>query len=145
MPDIASSFTNYATYFINENHTLPVVSIAGDKLDSLANGKGSLRPVGSFEYFDINKTLKTSGYGEFNQHGQDSWANDQRSLDFIMRDEFGYNYALKEEFFNLSHRDEFQRLILRAAGDDNYPAAHHTANKSSRPSPGPSNRRCVSP
>jgi hypothetical protein len=33
--------------------------------------------------------------------------------------------------FNLTPRDEFQRIILRAAGDDNYPAAHRTSNTGS--------------
>jgi hypothetical protein len=126
-----SSFITYATYFINEVHTLPVISIAADDLTTLANGSGSLIPEGTIEYFDINGILKTSGYGEFNRHGRDSWALDQRSVDFIMRDEFGYNYALQEQLFNLTHRDEFQRIILRAAGDDNYPAAHRTANAGS--------------
>jgi hypothetical protein len=48
--------------------------------------------------------------------------NDQRSLDFIARDEMGYSKELKEKFFTHSDRKKFQRIILRAAGDDNYPA-----------------------
>jgi hypothetical protein len=129
---IATSPVNFSTYFINETHTLPVVSIAGNDLQVLADGDQSLRPLGTIEYFDMNKQRKTAGYGEFNSHGQDSWANDQRSLDFIMRDEFGYNYALQEQLFsNLTPRSEFQRIILRAAGDDNYPAAHHASNDGS--------------
>lgn len=100
-------------------------------MTNLANGNGNLVPFGSIEYFDINKVRKTTGYGEFNRHGQDSWANDQRSIDFVMYDELGYNYALQNQIFSLTHRDEFQRVILRAAGDDNYPAAHHTSNAGS--------------
>ena len=115
------SFVEYGTYFINMPHTLPVVSIAGAQLRDLANGEKDLRPKGSIEYFDKNGQRKARAYGEFNSHGQDSWVNDQRSLDLIARDEMGYDNALDEKIFELSDRDEFQRLILRAAGDDNYP------------------------
>jgi len=119
---LLSSFTQFATYFINEVHTIPVISIAGTLLDSLAEGNKECRPWGSFEYFDKEKQLKTSSFGEFNSHGQDSWANDQRSIDFIAKDQMGYAGELIEKFFEISDRTHFQRLILRAAGDDNYPA-----------------------
>jgi hypothetical protein len=128
---VAASFITFGTYFINDYPTLPVVSIAGDELYDLADGDNSLRPQGTIEYFDIHRVRKTAGYGEFNSHGQDSWSNDQRSLDYIMRDEFGYNFALQEQLFNLTPRSEFQRIILRAAGDDNYPAAHNSSNAGS--------------
>ena len=122
-PDTARlpSFVEYATYFVNDKHTLPVVSIAGMDLKTLANGEDTLRPHGSIEYFDRNGQRQTRTYGEFNSHGQDSWVNDQRSIDLVARDEMGYNNALNEKIFEYSDRDEFQRLILRAAGDDNYP------------------------
>ena len=118
---ILPGFIEYATYFINEEHTLPVLSIAGTQLDQLANGNENLRPQGSIEYFDVTGDRKARGYGEYNSHGQDSWVNDQRSLDIVIRDEMGYNNALNEQFFRFTDRDEFQRLILRAGGDDNYP------------------------
>ncbi len=118
---ILPGFVEYATYFVNANHTLPVISVAGYELTNLANGDKDLRPQGSIEYFDQNGARKASTYGEFNSHGQDSWVNDQRSIDLVARDEMGYNNALEEKIFRLSDRDEFQRLILRAAGDDNYP------------------------
>jgi hypothetical protein len=97
----------------------------------LANGNNALRPFGSFEFFDTTKVRKAKTYGEFNSHGQDSWANSQRSLDFISRDEMGYNKDIKERLFTYSPRAEFQRVILRAAGDDNYPADHHPSNAGS--------------
>lgn len=127
-PQILPSFIEFDTYFVNVSHTLRVVSITGNQLTDLANGNGSLVPYGSFEYFDKNLQRKAKTYGEFNRHGQDSWANSQRSLDFVSRDEMGYNYAIKEKMYEASVRDKFQRVILRAAGDDNYPADHHTAN-----------------
>ncbi len=130
-PEILPSFIRYETFFINVNHTLRVVSVAGDQLNTLANGSGSLEPKGTFEYFDTAGVRKANTYGEFNKHGQDSWANSQRSLDFASRDEMGYNHSIEEELFANSTRSNFQKIILRAAGDDNYPADHHAANEGS--------------
>ncbi|HQV01807.1 MAG TPA: lamin tail domain-containing protein, partial [Bacteroidia bacterium] len=112
-PGVLPSFIQYGTYFINVSHTVPVVSITGTNLTQLANGNGNLEPFGSFEFFDTLKLSKARTYGEFNQHGQDSWANSHRSLDFVSRDEMGYNSAIKEQLFSMSNRDEFQRIILR--------------------------------
>jgi hypothetical protein len=126
-----SSFMAFETYFIGVKHTMAVISIADDSLEILANGNKNVLPNGSFEYFDKSGARKSSCYGEFNSHGQDSWANDQRSLDFVARDEEGYDYAVKEKLFRYTDRDKFQRLILRAAGDDNYPAAFNPSNKGS--------------
>lgn len=111
----------FSTYFINVEHTMPVISVSAATLTDLLNGNQSLRPFGTFEYFDQNKQRLTFGYGEFNEHGQDSWVHPQRSIDYITRDECGYNYAIREKLIPLTNRDEFQRIILRAAGDDNYP------------------------
>jgi len=130
-PLIYNSFVQFNTYFINEDHALAVVSVASNGVLNLANGNQSLRPWGSIEFFDKSKQRKTRTYGELNSHGQDSWANDQRSLDWVSRDEMGYNAVLKEQLFPLTERDEFQRIILRASGDDNYPAAHHPQNEGS--------------
>jgi hypothetical protein len=127
-PAILPGLIEFNTYFINENHNLPVVSIAGNELLELLNGNSALRPRGSIEFFNKLKQRTTTAYGEFNEHGQDSWVHPQRSIDYITRDENGYNYALQEKFFSLSDRDEFQRLILRAAGDDNYPGIDTSAH-----------------
>lgn len=128
---VLPSFIQFNTYFINEVHSLAVVSIASNQVLQLANGNQNLRPLGSIEYFNKNGARTARTYGELNSHGQDSWANDQRSLDWVSRDEMGYNHALKEPLIPLSNRDEYQRVILRAAGDDNYPAAHHPQNAGS--------------
>jgi hypothetical protein len=118
----------FNTYFINENHALPVVSVSGNDLSELLNGDQSLRPRGSIEYYNRFKIRTTKAYGEFNEHGQDSWVHPQRSFDYITRDENGYAYALHEKFFALSDREEFQRVIIRAAGDDNYPGIDTSAH-----------------
>lgn len=130
-PQIRSSFIEFSTFFINISHTMSVVSIAATSLTTLANGSGSTTPVGSCEYFDTNGVRKAKTYGGFNRHGQDSWVLSQRSLDFMSRDEMGYNYTLKEQLFPQTPRDEYQEIIFRAAGDDNFPADYRPANQGS--------------
>ena len=58
--------------------------------------------------------------GEFNEHGNDSWAYSQRGFDYITRDQYGYNYAINDKIFTTKDRESFQRLILKGA-NDNYP------------------------
>ena len=65
--------------------------------------------------------FRTEGDGYTNKHGNDSWAYAQRGIDFITRDKLGYNYALKHQIFARTPRDRFQRVILKAAANDNYP------------------------
>jgi hypothetical protein len=125
---ILPSLIEFNTYFINDTHFLPVISIAGDGLVDLLNGNSALFPKGSVEFFNKLRTRTTKAYGDFNKHGQDSWVHPQRSIDYVSRDEDGYNAALQEKFFSLSDRDEFQRIILRAAGDDNYPGIDSSAH-----------------
>ncbi len=126
---ILPGLIEFNTYFINSNHTLTVMSLAAEQLDNLLNGNQSLRPFGTFEYFNKEGERTSIGYGEFNEHGQDSWVHDQRSIDYITRDECGYNYAIREQLIpaSLTDRDEYQRIILRAAGDDYYPGIDTSA------------------
>ena len=127
-PNILPSLLTYNTYFINESHNLAVMSASAEQLDNLLNGNQSLRPFGTMEYFNAEGERTSVGYGEFNEHGQDSWVHDQRSIDYITRDECGYNYAIRDNLIPLTDRDEFQRIILRAAGDDNYPGIDSSAH-----------------
>ena len=124
-PLILPGFINFKTFFINENHVLPVVSVSGTDLTNLLAGNGALEPHGSFEYFDETKKRKAEGYGEMNKHGNDSWAYNQRGFDWVTRDEMGYAQHLKEKFFPGCDRNKFQRLILRPEGNDNYNGAYN--------------------
>ena len=110
------------TYFINDSSTLPVFSVASDLVQDLANGNGELIPIGTIEYF--NADLKPDGraYGSLNRHGQDSWVLNHRSIDWVTRDEMGYTKDIESKLFNYSDRLSHQRIMLRASGDDNYPA-----------------------
>ncbi|CAN1576540.1 Chitobiase/beta-hexosaminidase C-terminal domain containing protein [Spirosomataceae bacterium] len=119
--NLHASYTNYATYFINEKTPLMVVSISGmDSLLSLANGNKDLRPFGSVEIYK-DKKLIASSYGEFNKLGNDSWKNSQRGIDFECVDGMGYSNELRSKLFKLSERDSFQKVMFRPSGDDNYP------------------------
>ena len=131
--NIYPGFTDFATFLVNEpTSTLPILSIgAGQTVIDLANGDIDLEPIGSCEFFTNTGTLLTKSYGELDKHGQDSWVNDQRSLDWISRDEMGHDNGLKHEIFAYSERDEYQRVILRASGDDNYPAVDDGSHEGS--------------
>ncbi|MBI2279185.1 MAG: CotH kinase family protein [Bacteroidetes bacterium] len=119
-PNIPPSFIETNTYFINSNHTVPVISICGDNILNLLNGS-QIEPMGALEFFDRAGVMKTEVTGDFNKHGNDSWAYDQRGLDFISRDQHGYNHALTHQLFPQKSRDEFQRIILKPGASDNYP------------------------
>ncbi|MGB1217550.1 MAG: CotH kinase family protein, partial [Saprospiraceae bacterium] len=113
---------DFNTYFINEDFTLAVFSVAADEVINLANGDGVLIPIGSLEYFNTDKEREATSYGSLNRHGQDSWVLDHRSIDWISRDEMGYSKAVNAELFSYSDRDEYQKFMFRNSGDDNYPA-----------------------
>lgn len=116
---IPPSFTEANTYFIGDAHTIPVLSVAGTDLQDLLEGS-QFSPRGSFEYFD-NGELVDEAYGEFNKHGNDSWAYGQRGIDYITRDQMGYTSSISHQVFDNKSRDKFQRLILKASANDNYP------------------------
>lgn len=118
------SFNMSGTYFINVNHTVPVISVAGNGTNSvqdLLNGNSGINPQGFFEIWEQDKSFVDKGEGEFNKHGNDSWAYDQRGFDFIMRDQYGYDSEIDHQIFPETDRDEFQRVILKPGASDNYP------------------------
>ncbi|MNJ83085.1 CotH protein [compost metagenome] len=117
------SFNMSGTYFINVNHTVPVVSIGGAGPNSVATllAGTQIEPQGFFELWEADKSFADKGEGQFNKHGNDSWAYPQRGFDFIMRDQYGYNHEIDHQIFPTKNRDKFQRLILKPAASDNYP------------------------
>jgi len=120
-PDILPGMIEFNTYFIDESFSLPVFSVAADRVTNLAGGTGELLPIGSLEYFK-DEEFVTRSFGELNRHGQDSWVLPHRSIDWISRDEMGYSKAVDAPLFSSSDRDEYQRFMFRNSGDDNYPA-----------------------
>jgi len=119
-PLVRPSFVETNTYFINVNHTLPIVSVASDNYNNLFNN-GMPEINSSLEYFDANDVFRFESYGEVNGHGNDSWAYQQKGVDFISRDEEGYDDEMEYPIFHTSSRPSYQRLILKAAASDNYP------------------------
>lgn len=117
---IPASFVESNTYFINSPHTVNVISIFGDQISTLMGGT-QISPEVGVEYFDSSGAFRTEGYGQANKHGNDSWSYPQRGIDFICYDQYGYNYAMQHRFFGTSTRTDFQRLIFKAAANDNYP------------------------
>ena len=118
------SFTETHTYFINSNHTLPVLSVCGDQvedfLNDIAPGSFSNNFVGAFEMYETNQQLVGKGQGYYNKHGNDSWAYAQRGFDYIMKDQMGYNNSIDHQIFGNKSRDEFQKIIIKAAANDNF-------------------------
>ena len=117
--ELLPGFIQTNTYFINEEHTLPVISVAGTQLQQLLNGQQN-QPVGALEFFKEGQLIDEA-VGQFNKHGNDSWAYAQRGVDYITRDQYGYAAEIEDQIFETKDRDGFQRLILKAAANDNYP------------------------
>ncbi len=120
---IPQSFTETNSYFINSTHTIPVVSICGDQITDFINdnapGAFSSNFDGAFELFESNGSLVDEGEGYYNKHGNDSWAYGQRGIDFIMKDQYGYNYAIQHKIFVNKSRKKFQKIMLKPAANDN--------------------------
>ena len=117
---VPPTFIETNTYFINANHTVPVISASGDQVTTLLNGNGGIQPLGVLEYFSASGQLLDEAVGEFNEHGQDSWAYDQRGVDYVARDQTGYNDGINYPIFRTKSRDHYQRVIIKAAAGDNY-------------------------
>lgn len=116
------SFIETNTYLINENHTIYTLSVSGkNNIISLLEGDSTLYPLAHWEFFDETGTLVSEVAGNLNKHGQDSWAYPQRGFDIFARDEAGYGGLMKHKFYEDKNREVFDRFIIRAAGDDNYP------------------------
>ncbi len=115
---VLPGFIESNTYFINITHTLPVVSLSGD-YSALFSSWGQRYPSG-LEYFDKTGAFQFEGYGESDKHGNDTWAYPQRGVDYVVKDEYGYNNEFNYQIFHTKTRQKFQRLILKAAGSDNY-------------------------
>jgi gliding motility-associated-like protein len=124
-PDTPMSFIETNTYLVGVSHTVPIVCLSGDQVKALANNTApnafSANFNGTIEYFSPQGVLIDEGSGYYNKHGNDSWAYPQRGLDFVMRDQFGYNHAIQYPIFRAKNRDEYSRIMLKAAASDNYP------------------------
>jgi gliding motility-associated-like protein len=121
---ILPSFTETNTYFFgNDNHTIPVVSISGNTLDGGWNGD----ELTNLEFFQ-NGAFVVESHGDSNEHGNDSNAYGQRGFDYVTRDALGYDSELEHPMLHTSDRPSYQRLIFKAAANDNYPFSNGGAH-----------------
>jgi gliding motility-associated-like protein len=114
------SFVETNTYLMDVDHNVYIVSVSGDELPTLLGGM-QIEPYGHLELFSAEGELLAEANGDYNEHGNDSWAYPQRGIDYITQDEFGYGNEVHYPIFPNKDRDGFQRLILKAAASDNYP------------------------
>ena len=120
----ATSFIATNTYFVGgDTHTITIVSCsgAGQEDGAWPGGWAGTDELMHIEFFNADGTLIVEASGDSNEHGNDSNAYGQRGFDYITRDQMGYDYALEDELFHEKNRDEYQRLIFKAAANDNYP------------------------
>jgi len=122
-PAVLPSYVESNTYFIGATHSIAVISIFGDNINTLLAGT-QIEPQTGLEYFESNGVFMAETYGDANEHGNDSWAYAQRGIDFIARDQFGYSDDLDYPIFHRKSRQKYQRLIIKAAANDNYPFAN---------------------
>lgn len=116
--DILPSFAETNTYFVgDDNHTIPIFSVSGPTLDDGSWNGDELMVI---EMFDEDGNFIVEGHGDSNEHGNDSNAYDQRGFDYITRDQMGHDHELDHEIFHQHDRDRYERLIFKAAANDNY-------------------------
>ena len=116
---LAPSFTNTNTYFFGDDqHSIRVVSVSGPGLE---DGAWFGDEPMHIEFFHEDGTFWVEAEGDSNEHGNDSNAYPQKGFDYITRDQMGYDDVVDAELFHLSNRGKFQRLIFKAAANDNYP------------------------
>ncbi|UKN00532.1 CotH kinase family protein [Paracrocinitomix mangrovi] len=131
-PNTPPSFVESNTYIIDDSHTLPVLSVYGDQvkdfLEDNAPGSFSNNFDGGYEFFETDGSMVNEGTGYYNKHGNDSWAYDQRGFDLVVRDEYGSMNAIRHDIFPHKNRDEYQKLIVKAAANDNYPFSNGGAH-----------------
>ena len=116
---LAPSFVETNTFFLGaDSHTIRVVSVSGDGLE---NGQWNGDEPMHIEFFNEDGSFWVEAEGDSNEHGNDSNAYGQRGFDYITRDQMGYDHVVDAELFSAKNRGKFQRLIFKAAANDNYP------------------------
>ena len=118
-PAILPSYIETNTYFFGTDvHTTMIVNISGGSLSDGSWGSGEFTHI---EFFTPNGTFIAEATGDSNEHGNDSNAYPQRGFDYITRDALGYDNEVQFPVFSSSNRQGYERLIFKAAANDNYP------------------------
>jgi gliding motility-associated-like protein len=118
-PAILPSYIETNTYFFGSDvHEVMIVNISGS---TLSDGSWSGNEFTHIEFFTPNGTFIAEATGDSNEHGNDSNAYPQRGFDYITRDALGYDNEIQFPVFSSSNRQGYERLIFKAAANDNYP------------------------
>lgn len=118
---ILRSFVVTNTYFFGaDTHAVYTVSVSGDQI---GNGAWGGDEVCTVEIFAPDGTFLAEARGDSNEHGNDSNAYGQRGFDYITRDAMGYDNEIQHPIFHHSDRTGYERIIFKAAANDNYPFA----------------------
>ncbi|MBK7148820.1 MAG: CotH kinase family protein [Bacteroidetes bacterium] len=116
----AGSFTVTNSFFINEPATnYNVWSIVSNSMNTFF-GNGNETMV-SAEYFGTDGQRMFQMEGDVKRHGNDSWAFPQKGFRFYVRDDYGYANKIDAKLFPTSPRTDFDVVIIKAAGSDNFP------------------------
>jgi gliding motility-associated-like protein len=123
-----SSLIETNTYFFGEDqHQIIVVSVSGTLLGDgyWPQGDDELMAI---EIFTPEGTLITESQGDSNEHGNDSNAYDQRGFDYVTRDALGYGNQVQAQIISNTDRPSYERIIFKAAANDNYPFSNGGAH-----------------
>ncbi len=127
-PGIPPSYILNNTYIIGETHaSLPSISLIGTNAETLLNGNQINTEV-AVEYFDGSRTLRAEVTGMCAMHDAAAWGYSQRGVDFTAFDEHGYDHGLQHRLFPQKNREVYEQLVLKAAGNDNYPFEQGSAH-----------------
>ncbi|MDA0304073.1 MAG: CotH kinase family protein [Bacteroidetes bacterium] len=122
---LTDSHVSTNTYFTGgDSHTILVVSVSGDGQEDgqwPGGWGGGVDEPAHIEFFHADGTFWCEGSGDSNEHGNDSNAYPQKGFDYVSRDQMGQSHAIEAELFHVKSRDQYQRLIFKAAANDNYP------------------------
>ncbi|WP_306643545.1 CotH kinase family protein [Sanyastnella coralliicola] len=117
--NVLPSLVETNSYFTGDDqHSIVVCSVSGP---TLSDGAWNGDELMALEFFYPGGGFWCEGLGDSNEHGNDSNAYGQRGFDYVGRDQLGYNHEIEEELFHEKDRDHYQRLIFKAAANDNYP------------------------
>ena len=117
--NVLASFVETNTYFFGaDQHNIMVATISGPTLSDGQWGGDELTVI---EFFGPGGVFLSESHGDSNEHGNDSNAYDQRGFDYVTRDALGYDNVVPTPLFHHSDRPSYERLIFKAAANDNYP------------------------
>lgn len=122
-PTIWQSLIETNTYFFGaDQHNVYTVNVSGATLSDGTWGWGGDENT-HIEFFSPAGTFLAEATGDSNEHGNDSNAYPQKGFDYITRDAMGYDNEVELAIFHSSTRPSYERLIFKAAANDNFPSS----------------------